>query len=79
MASSASTALHFPGLGESDAERLLAAIWLVLEERGLPTPLVDVQSGNPSLNVTLTFESVKDCATIANHVNFVLTLNMRFH
>lgn len=72
MASSASTALHFPGLGESGAERLLAAIWRILEEHDLPTPRVDIRSSSSSLDIMLTFRSAEDCATIEKHVSSVL-------
>jgi hypothetical protein len=72
MANSASTRLNFIGLGESDAERLLAVIWRVLEERDLPTPHVDIRSGNPSLDITLTFRSAEECATIKEHLSSIL-------
>ena len=75
MPTSASTTMQFTGLGESDAESLLAAIWRVLEERGLRTPRLDIRSGNPSLDITLTFQFAEDRAAIEKN----LALNMSFH
>jgi hypothetical protein len=72
MANSASTRLNFIGLGDSAAERLLAVIWRVLEEHDLPTPHVDIRSGNPSLDITLTFRSAEECATIKEHLSSIL-------
>jgi hypothetical protein len=72
MANSASTRLNFIGLSDSDAERLLAAIWRVLEEHDLPTPCVDIGSGHPTLNIVLTFWSAEDRATIEKHVSSIL-------
>jgi hypothetical protein len=72
VASSAVATLQFTALGESDAERLLAAIWRVLEEHGLPTPRLDIRSGNRSLDITVTFQSAGDCAAIRKGVDFVL-------
>jgi hypothetical protein len=71
-ASSASATLQFIGLGKSDAERLLAAIWRVLEEWGLPTPQLDIRSGNPSLDIKLRFQSAGDCTAIKKHLSFAL-------
>jgi hypothetical protein len=67
--------LQFTGLGESDAEQLLAAIWRVLEERGLRTPRVDIRSGNPSIDITLTFQSAEDRAAIEKNI----ALNVSLH
>jgi hypothetical protein len=47
-------------LKESDAERLLVALWLVLEEHDLATPLMDVRPANGAINLTLTFRSPRD-------------------
>jgi hypothetical protein len=57
MANSPSATLQVAGLGESDAERRLAAIWRVSEERSLRTPQLDIRSSNPSFDITLTFHS----------------------
>jgi hypothetical protein len=60
----ASSTIHLNGIGECDAERSLAAVWRILEEHALPTPLLDVRSANASLDITLTFQSPKDCAAV---------------
>ena len=52
-----SSTIQLNGIGESDAERLLAAVWRILEEHALPTPLLDVRSANASLDIRLTFQS----------------------
>jgi hypothetical protein len=52
---------------ESDAERLLVALWLVLEEHDLATPLMDIRSANGSINITLTFRSPRDRALALAH------------
>ena len=54
---SGSSTIQLNGIGESDAERLLAAVWRILEEHALPTPLLDVRSANASLDIRLTFQS----------------------
>lgn len=65
MPSSAS--MQFRGIDEADAERLLTAIWRVLEEHGLATPRLHVRSANKpikSIDVTLTFQSARELALI---------------
>ena len=52
-----SSTIQLNGIGESDAERLLAAVWRILEEHALHTPLLDVRSANASLDIRLTFQS----------------------
>src|SRR5215831_16864108 len=59
-----SSTIQLNGIGESDAERLLAAVWRILEEHALPTPLLDVRSANASLDIRLTFQSPGDCAAV---------------
>ena len=41
---SSSSSIEFHGIDEADAERLLAAIWGVLEKHGLATPRLHVRS-----------------------------------
>ena len=49
--------MQFNGLHEPDAERLLAAIWCVLEKHSLRTPLLDARTASARIDVTLTFQS----------------------
>lgn len=43
------------------------ALWLVLEEHDLATPLMNVRSANGSINITLTFRSPGDRALALAH------------
>ena len=52
--------MQFNGLDESDAERLLAAIWCVLEKHNLHTPLLDTRTASARIDMTLTFQSAAD-------------------
>jgi hypothetical protein len=54
--------MQFTGISKTDAERLLAAIWRVLEEHGLATPRLHVRSAKTSIDVTLTFQSPAEAA-----------------
>jgi hypothetical protein len=56
--------MQFTGISEADAERLLAAIWCVLEEHDLATPRLHVRSAKKSIDVTLTFQSPRELALI---------------
>lgn len=78
MSSSASATMQFDGIGESDAERLLAAVWRVLEEHSLPTPRLDVRSAKPFIELTLTFESVEHHASIENDIKLNRALSKSF-
>jgi hypothetical protein len=73
MPSSASVAMQFNGI-EPDAERLLAGVWRVLEEHGLPTPRLDIRSAKPLIEITLTFESIEDRALIEKNIKLDLAL-----
>ena len=54
--------MEFNRISLSDAERLLAAIWCILEEHDLATPLMRVRSARGALDIALTFASAKDHA-----------------
>jgi hypothetical protein len=56
--------MQFNGLDESDAERLLAAIWRALEEHNLPTPLLDARTATARIDIMLTFQSAGECALV---------------
>jgi hypothetical protein len=60
MSSSASAEMQVTAASEADAERLLAAVWCVLEEHSLPTPRLDIRPGNPSIAITLIFRSASE-------------------
>jgi hypothetical protein len=47
-------------MSDSEAERLLAAIWRVLEEQALATPLLNVRSANGLFHIVATFQSSGD-------------------
>ena len=61
---SSSASMQFAGISKTDAERLLAAIWRVLEEHRLATPRLHVRSAKGSIAVTLTFQSAGEVALI---------------
>ena len=56
--------MQFKGIDESEAERLLAGIWRVLEEHNLATPLLGVRSARSRITITLTFRSAGDRAIV---------------
>jgi hypothetical protein len=64
MSSSASATMRFKRIGQSEAERLLAAIWRVLEERALASPMVRVRFAKASIDITLAFQSQGDRAIV---------------
>jgi hypothetical protein len=61
---SSSSSMRFHGIDEAEAERLLAAIWRVLEENDLATPQLHVRSAKTSIDVTLTFQSAQELALV---------------
>ena len=56
--------IQFKGIDESEAERLVASMWRVLEEHSIPTPLVDVRSACARIDMTLRFRSAEDRALV---------------
>jgi hypothetical protein len=64
MPSSTSLIIQFNGISEADAERLLAVTWCTLERHALVSPLVAVRSAKALVDITLTFESARDCAVV---------------
>ena len=56
--------IQFNGIGDAEAERLVASIWRVLEEHSIPTPLVDVRSADARIDITLRFRSADDRALV---------------
>lgn len=56
--------MQFTGISEAEAERLLAVIWRALEEHALATPRLNVRSANASINITLTFQSAEEMASV---------------
>jgi hypothetical protein len=59
-----SPVMQFNGISASDGERLLAAIWCILEERTLASPLVEVRSAKGTIDITMTFRSAEDRAAV---------------
>jgi hypothetical protein len=64
MSNSASATMQFNGIDQSEAERLLAVIWRVLEERALASPMVQVRSAMASIDITVGFQSRGDQAIV---------------
>jgi hypothetical protein len=53
-------------LREPEAERLLAAIWCILEECALTSPIVDVRPVSLFIEMSFTFASAADCTLVEN-------------
>jgi hypothetical protein len=64
MSSLASAEMHVTALSEAGAERLIAAVWCVLEEYDLSTPGLAIRPGNPSIAITLIFRSASERALV---------------
>jgi hypothetical protein len=64
MSSSASATMRFNRIEQSEAERLLAAIWCVLEEHSLASPMVQVRSAKALIDIALAFQSQGDRAIV---------------
>jgi hypothetical protein len=59
------TLLQVREIGEAEAERLLAAIWRVLEAHALGSPMMDVRSpAKGLLDLRLTFRNAEDRALV---------------
>jgi hypothetical protein len=56
--------MRFNRIDASEAERLLAAIWRVLLERALASPMMQVRSAKASIDITLAFQSQGDRAIV---------------
>jgi len=65
----ASSKLELVGLSMDQAERLLAAIWCVLEAYSLATPTVEVRPAAAAdlTDISLTFRSVEDCSIVRGY------------
>ena len=63
----ASSALHLRGIALKEAERLLTAIWCVLEAHALPSPTLEVREVGPGaslIDISLIFGSAEDCSLV---------------
>jgi hypothetical protein len=69
--SSAPTRMYFHAIDESEGERLLVAIWHLLEEQAVASPLVEVRSAKASIDIVLTFQSAADRALIERKLLYV--------
>jgi hypothetical protein len=60
-----STLLEVTKISEAEAERLLAAIWRILEAHALGSPMMDVRSPAQGLiDLRLIFRNAADCALV---------------
>jgi hypothetical protein len=62
----ASSALEFTGLSESEAERVVATVWRILEAHALISPTIEVRVANALMDIRLIFESAVDRALVEN-------------
>ena len=56
--------LQLVGVSTEQAERLLAAIWCVLEAHALASPTIKVRSAAGLIDISLTFGSAEDCSIV---------------
>jgi len=68
-AARAPSTLELTGVTGAQAERVLAAIWQILEAYSLASPIIEVNSVNGEFDISLTFGSAKDCALVENSVH----------
>ena len=62
---SPSTLLELTEISEPEAERLLAAIWCVLEAHALGSPMMHIRSSAKGLlDLRLIFRNAEDCALV---------------
>jgi hypothetical protein len=61
-----SSRLEVARIRAGNAERLLAAIWCILETHSLTPPVIDVDFANGLFDISLTFRSARDCALVEN-------------
>jgi len=61
----AQSTLELEGLSMAQAERLLAAIWCVLEAHALASPSMEVRSAAGLIDISLTFGSAEDCSIVS--------------
>jgi hypothetical protein len=67
-ASRAPSSLSFRLRTEPEAERLLAAIWCILEDCALTSPIVQVRLVSPFIEMSFTFASAADCTLVENNL-----------
>jgi hypothetical protein len=65
-ASRAPSGLTFRLMSEPEAEQLLAAVWCILEDYALTSPILRVRLVNPFIEMSLIFASAADCALVEN-------------
>lgn len=65
-AARAPSTLELAGMSGAKAERLLAAIWRILEAHSLASPIIEVNSANGLFDISLTFGSAKDRGLVEN-------------
>jgi hypothetical protein len=65
-AKQASSTLEFTGMSESEAERIVATVWRILEAHALISPIVEVRFVNALANIRLIFDSAVDRALVEN-------------
>lgn len=68
-AARASSTLELAGIRGAKAERFLVAIWRILEAHSLASPIIEVNSAIGLYDISLTFESAKDCALVENSLS----------
>jgi hypothetical protein len=61
----AQSTLELEGLSMEQAERLLAAIWCVLEAHALASPTMEVRSAAGLIDISLSFGSAEDCSIVS--------------
>jgi hypothetical protein len=64
--------IQFSGIDVSEAERLVASIWRLLEEHSITTPLMDVRSVSASIDITLRFLSAEDRALVGKELRAIV-------
>jgi hypothetical protein len=64
--------IQFSGINVSEAERLVASIWRLLEEHSIATPLMDVRSVSASIDITLRFRSAEDRALVGKELRAIV-------
>jgi len=61
-----SPVIELERLSAAEAEHVIAALWCLLEEYGLASPSVAVQSANGSLNLSFVFASPEEADLVAS-------------
>lgn len=67
-ASRAPSGLMFRLWTEPEAERLVAAIWCILEDCALTSPILQIRLVRPFIEMSFTFASAADCTLVATNL-----------